>query len=252
MALKVLLNGNFKLCLSPGEGISIRTCFGNFGVTLPVLFRSSAVSRHISVSPSFLRPVVVPLSAGSEVEVRLQVVEDIDADSWSLSVGDPGDLRLSSYMCCLDQEKYEVEGAAEVEDGEFGVDTEAEVDSVSSFLEPSPQRPRGHPKKKKEGKRALLDVPRRPRGRPKKPMAGVAKETLQVLPCDGEVEDARDAGSLGRELMVLPVELSEPYGIMTRARSVVLMGKRLGMVFDCSDDVATYQIAAQINARRYS
>lgn len=57
------------------------------------------------------------------------------------------------------------------------------------------------------------------------------------------------AEPIGKELMVLPAELSEPYGVLTRARSAILIGKRLGMTYDCTDGVAQFQIAAQINSR---
>ena len=61
-------------------------------------------------------------------------------------------------------------------------------------------------------------------------------------------EDA-DAILKGKELMILPKEFSEPYSVMTTARSAVLMGKYCGMKYDCVDDVVLYQIAAQISAR---
>lgn len=50
--------------------------------------------------------------------------------------------------------------------------------------------------------------------------------------------------------MVLPMELAEPYGILTRAQSAILMDKHLAMKYDCTDDVARHQIAVQIYARR--
>lgn len=75
---------------------------------------------------------------------------------------------------------------------------------------------------------------------------------MQALTCDGVVEGAGDAESIGRELMVLPMKLSDPYGIMTRAQSAILMGKRLGMAYDCTDDVAINQIDAQINRHSFS
>lgn len=52
--------------------------------------------------------------------------------------------------------------------------------------------------------------------------------------------------------MVLLTELLETYGFLTQARSTILMGKHLGMTYDCSDDVSQFQIAAQIMERRAS
>lgn len=61
-----------------------------------------------------------------------------------------------------------------------------------------------------------------------------------------------DAEQTGKELMVLPTEMSEPYGVLTRARSAVLMGKRLGLRYDCPDDIPLFQIANEIKARKAS
>ena len=49
--------------------------------------------------------------------------------------------------------------------------------------------------------------------------------------------------------MVLPMEYSEPYSVLTRVRSALLMGKHLGLKYDCTNGDALYQIAAHINAR---
>lgn len=51
------------------------------------------------------------------------------------------------------------------------------------------------------------------------------------------------------QLMVLPVEYQQPQGVMTRAKSAMLMGKRLGMIYDSSDEEAVRGIASQIAAR---
>lgn len=51
-------------------------------------------------------------------------------------------------------------------------------------------------------------------------------------------------GSEGREVMLLSDELSEPWVVQTWARSALLMGKLLGMVYNCSDALAHNQIAA--------
>lgn len=95
----------------------------------------------------------------------------------------------------------------------------------------------------------------KPRGRPRKAEKGgiKKKEKMQLKNWTSGTTRAEDAAEvaepIGKELMVLPAERSEPYDILTRARSAVLMGKRLGMTFDCTDGVAEYQIAAQIRAR---
>lgn len=56
----------------------------------------------------------------------------------------------------------------------------------------------------------------------------------------------------GWELMVLRGELLEPYEILTRAQSAILMGKHSGIKYDCTDTTAFYQIATKINARKSS
>lgn len=53
----------------------------------------------------------------------------------------------------------------------------------------------------------------------------------------------------GNQLMLLPADFSEPHGVMTRARNALLMGKYVGVKFDCSDEVVVNHIAAQIRAR---
>ncbi|XP_057439789.1 uncharacterized protein LOC130731494 [Lotus japonicus] len=96
-----------------------------------------------------------------------------------------------------------------------------------------------------EGVTVLL---RRPRGRPKKTEA---KGSMKVPPVT--MADAATNGeevSTGKELMVLSKELSNPYSVMTHARSAILMGKRLGMTYDCPDFIAEGEIATQILARR--
>lgn len=55
--------------------------------------------------------------------------------------------------------------------------------------------------------------------------------------------------SVNNQLMVLPTEFQNPQGVLTRERSAMLMGKRLGLVFECSDEEATRGIASQIAAR---
>lgn len=45
--------------------------------------------------------------------------------------------------------------------------------------------------------------------------------------------------TVNNQLIVLPHEFQEPHGILTRARSAILMGKRLGMEYDCTDDFAS-------------
>lgn len=93
----------------------------------------------------------------------------------------------------------------------------------------------------------------RTRGRPRKAEKAGGKKNSLVESSSGLMvaggEDV-DVDPTGRELMVLTMELLEPYGVLTRARSVVLMGKRLSTVYNCTYDVASHQIASQIFARR--
>lgn len=42
----------------------------------------------------------------------------------------------------------------------------------------------------------------------------------------------------------------EPHGVVTRARSALLMEKYLGMRYDCIDEIALNQIVSQIQALR--
>lgn len=44
----------------------------------------------------------------------------------------------------------------------------------------------------------------------------------------------------GRELMGLPMELSEPNGVLTRTRSALHMGKRLHMKYNCYGSAAFF------------
>ncbi|XP_057446810.1 uncharacterized protein LOC130738713 [Lotus japonicus] len=83
----------------------------------------------------------------------------------------------------------------------------------------------------------------RVRGRPKKVENRGRKRKTPTESSNGmTIADgiAVDSGSRGKELMVLPKEFSEPYGVLTRARSKLLMGKRCGMKYDCTDDTALY------------
>lgn len=42
----------------------------------------------------------------------------------------------------------------------------------------------------------------------------------------------------GNQLLVLPAELSEPFGFLTRAKITLLMDIQMGMVYDCLDETA--------------
>lgn len=99
----------------------------------------------------------------------------------------------------------------------------------SPCLEPSLPRPCGRPKKKQEVKWVSLAVPRQLRGRPKNSKYFADKENVPVMASGVVVEDNVGAEPIGRELMVFLLEPSEHYGIMTRARSAIFMGKHLGM-----------------------
>lgn len=87
------------------------------------------------------------------------------------------------------------------------------------------------------------------RGRPKKAEAGGRKKQGDVESSSVAVtvdEGSIDAKQIWRELMVFPVEMSEPYDILTRERGVVLMGKHFGLRYDCPDDVPLFQISSEI------
>lgn len=85
---------------------------------------------------------------------------------------------------------------------------------------------------------------RRRRGRPRKG-ENRDKQLSHSISSSSQAE----VSSIGRELMLLPVEFSEPRGVLTRAMSALFMGKRLGLEYSCSDVVALNQLAAQISAR---
>lgn len=70
----------------------------------------------------------------------------------------------------------------------------------------------------------------RPRGRLKK---GVAKEGHPSTCLRSTTFDGSEVESTGKEFMVLSKELSNPYGVMTHARGAILVGKRLGLSFNC-------------------
>lgn len=88
----------------------------------------------------------------------------------------------------------------------------------------------------------------RPRGRPKGSSKKKGKlahvATTPILAPSPPPLPAAD-----NQLMVLPIEFQQPQGIMTRAKSAMLMGKRLGMIYDCSDEEVMKGIASQIAAR---
>lgn len=94
----------------------------------------------------------------------------------------------------------------------------------------------------------------RGRGRPKKVEKRGRKQDLAAARTEVATTEVavEDIDSTGRELMLFSSEFFEPRGVLTRARSALLMGHRLGLVHDCTDDVALNQIAAQILARRRS
>lgn len=111
----------------------------------------------------------------------------------------------------------------------------------------------------------IVNVPH-PRGRPKNlKRKGMQKHSpIGKCLCNSEwmvLEKSRTTSPKGesslqakvspeRHLMLLPTELSKPRGVMTRVRSALLMGKRLSLVYNCSNEVALNHIAAQIYARR--
>lgn len=58
-------------------------------------------------------------------------------------------------------------------------------------------------------------------------------------------------GSLDNQLVVFePQSPRGPPGIMTRARATLAMGKRLGLCYDFSEEVALRGIADNIRSRR--
>lgn len=106
----------------------------------------------------------------------------------------------------------------------------------------------------------VLSLPRgcevkasRPRGRPRLVEKSGRKKKDPDGPSRGygvpEGSSSLEAHE-GNQRMLLPAEFSEPHGVMTRAMSALLMGKRLGMSYDCTDATALNQIAAQIQARK--
>lgn len=83
----------------------------------------------------------------------------------------------------------------------------------------------------------------RARGRPK----GSLKKPR---PSSSTSDDREGVGVSQNQLIVLPQDLQEPNGIMTRARRALLMGQRMGMSYNCSEEEALRSIDAQIHLRR--
>lgn len=100
-----------------------------------------------------------------------------------------------------------------------------------------------------QGSEVLTPGPQhKPRGRPKgsrnkRPLKG-SKVAI------GTEANGEDVGLIQNQLILLPVEHQESDGAMTRARRALLMGQRMGMSCDCSEESALKSIAAQIQARR--
>ncbi|XP_057419410.1 uncharacterized protein LOC130713645 [Lotus japonicus] len=118
---------------------------------------------------------------------------------------------------------------------------------------------RGRPKKTGRGTRAtglvgrgavrdqgLTPLPSRPRGRPRK---------VRNPGSELELGSGSSSKSGVEDLVCNQLALLEPLSpssseVMTRARSALAMGKRMRMVYDCSDEVALQGIADNIRSRR--
>lgn len=78
----------------------------------------------------------------------------------------------------------------------------------------------------------------RPRGQPKNNGAKGNEKLSSVTVIEGEITE------MGKEVMVLSKEMSNLYGIMTRARSAILLGMRLGLTYYYPDVIAEGHIAS--------
>lgn len=95
------------------------------------------------------------------------------------------------------------------------------------------RRRRGRPRKLQQSPASL--EPKRARGRPKK--------------CMGNLEGTRLTAAVESWHMV-PADVWSEEGIQTRARRAFIRSQQVGMLFNCSEEVAVRELAKQIKARR--
>lgn len=194
---------------------------------------SVEVEMHLGlVRGCFLGDCTPSVCLFPEIEPRVHVVPVAAA----VELSSPGLLQLGGISV------LDAFGAAEIGEGsDLGSSCREEL--RPRFSLPSPLSQPSPPKE-------VVKAPR-PRGRPKKTKEKENEKEGQSTICLlSKTADGSEVMTTSKELMVLSEEFSNPYGVMTRARSAIQLGKRLGLRFACPDVVAEGEVAAQILARR--